>query len=89
MEERAIPLIQGAPSLDDDPKTRISPIEKCFHVAKMRKFDIFAIQDDGECLTGPNARESYRRYGPSIDCSSNGEGGPFANNVYEIQNGKY
>ena len=26
---------------------------------------------------------------PSIDCSSNGEGGPHANNVYEIQNGKY
>ena len=55
----------------------------------MRKMDIFAIQDGGECLTGTNARKSYRRYGPSIDCSSNGEGGPYANNVYEIQNGKY
>ena len=51
--------------------------------------DIFVVQDDGECLMGPNARKSYRRYGPSIDCSSNGEGGPYANNVYEIQNGNY
>ena len=55
----------------------------------MRKLDIFAIQDGGECRMGVLARRTYKKYGPSTECSDNGEGGLWANNVYEIENGKF
>ena len=87
---RAIPLVEGAKGfLEDDPFQRVGPIEKCFDLAMNRRLDIFALQNGGECLMGAAARGTYKRYGPSDDCLSNGEGGPLANQVYEIENGEF
>ena len=88
-ESRAISSVEGKGSFSDDSKLRIGPIEKCFDEAMRRGLDIFAIQWGGECYTDILARNKYKKYGPSSDCSSNGEGGPLANHVYEIENGKY
>ena len=86
----AIPLVEGAIGfLEDDPYERVGPIERCFDLAMNRRLDIFAIQNGGNCLMGAAARGTYKRYGPSDDCLSNGEGGPLANQVYEIENGEF
>ena len=87
---RAIPLVEGAKGfLEDDPLQRVGPIEKCFDLAMNRRLDIFAVQNGGKCLMGVIARGTYKRYGPSDDCLTNGEGGPLANQVYEIENGQF
>ena len=49
---------------------------------------IFALQDGGQCFTEePGLDHNHEHYGPSSDCSEDGEGGTFANDVYEINKG--
>lgn len=43
---------------------------------------VFAVQNGGACFSGPEAEQTYKRYGKSESCKS-GKGGPFANNVYK------
>ena len=54
--------------------------------AKARGFKVFALQDGGQCF-GSDDLNGYKRYGGSTKCSD-GTGGPFANSVYEIREGK-
>ncbi|XP_078580859.1 uncharacterized protein LOC144864360 isoform X45 [Branchiostoma floridae x Branchiostoma japonicum] len=72
--------------LDGTYTARENAIEKCYQVAKSRGFFIFAVQNGGWCAgagTG-SALVNYRKYGPSASCKKDGEGGPWANEVYLI-----
>ena len=50
---------------------------------------VFAVQNGGACFSGPDAEQTYKRYGKSEGCKA-GKGGPFANSVYKsFDDGKY
>uniref|UniRef100_H2XWP7 Uncharacterized protein n=1 Tax=Ciona intestinalis TaxID=7719 RepID=H2XWP7_CIOIN len=68
----------------DNYTTRTNPILKCARVALARNYKIFAIQDGGWCASSANARTTYKKYGSSAACAADGEGGQWANQVYEI-----
>ncbi|XP_035666862.1 uncharacterized protein LOC118409712 [Branchiostoma floridae] len=84
--DRAIPVLEGTdPRLDNRYyPARQNPIEKCYLVAFDRGFRVFAVQDDGQCFGSANAHNTYKKYGPSTACAADGEGGPWANEVYQI-----
>ena len=67
-------------------KQRQDPIAKCAAVAKSYGFQLFAIQNGGMCLSGPNAHDTYKIHGLAKNCKD-GKGGPWASDVY-IFNGK-
>ena len=67
-------------------KQRSDPVIKCFKLASSLGFDVFAIQDGGQCMTSGSAEKSFDKYGTSNECSSSGRGGPMANDVYWIKN---
>ncbi|XP_078701285.1 uncharacterized protein LOC144927613 isoform X2 [Branchiostoma floridae x Branchiostoma belcheri] len=84
--DRAIPTLERTdPRLDGHYISRQNPIEKCYQVALSRGFTVFAVQHDGECFGSADARNTYRKYGPSTACASDGEGGRRANEVYQIK----
>ena len=52
----------------------------------MRKgYSMFAIQNDGWCAASSTAQQTFDVYGKSTDCMADGEGGPWANNVYILR----
>ena len=57
---------------------------KCARVAASKNYKVFAVQNGGWCATGPNAHNTYKKYGPSNACRGDGEGGPWANAVYGV-----
>ena len=59
------------------------PIEGCRKIALDRGYKVFAVQYGGECFTDGDAHQTYQKYGRSEDCSSDGRGGPWAQNVYQ------
>ncbi|KAL5268377.1 hypothetical protein ACHWQZ_G002293 [Mnemiopsis leidyi] len=59
------------------------PIEGCRKIALDRGYKVFAVQYGGECFTDEDAHQTYQKYGRSEDCSSDGRGGPWAQNVYQ------
>ena len=59
-------------------------IDGCFKRAKSKHFDTFAVQAGGQCFTSPTASDTYKIYGPSTDCSSDGTGGYWSQEVYKI-----
>ena len=65
---------------------RENPIQKCFEVAMSLGYQVFAIQDGGQCFGSATAQLSYDQYGNSNQCY-HGKGGPLANNVYRMKNG--
>ena len=46
---------------------------------------MFAIQNGGWCAASSTAQEKFDVYGKSTDCMADGEGGPWANNVYILR----
>ena len=56
----------------------------CFQRAKYLGYDVFAIQNNGECFTTSRAGETYKQYGRSKACSADGSGGVLALEVYNI-----
>ena len=84
---RALPSFEGtSPTLDGHYKRRELAFQKCFELAKSLNHKIFAVQDGGQCFISSESEDSYKTYGPSIECLSDGEGGPLANDVYQIKN---
>jgi len=82
---RAIPQIDGSdPRINGNYKTRSDPFNKCNQVAYERGKKIFAIQDGGWCAAADD-ENSYKKYGASNNCSSDGKGGPWANQVYRVE----
>ncbi|KAI8496672.1 hypothetical protein Bbelb_253270 [Branchiostoma belcheri] len=70
---RAIPTLEGTdPRLDNSYPERNNPIQKCY-------------QDGGQCFGSADAQNTYKKYGPSTACAADGEGGPWANEVYLIK----
>ena len=69
-------------------KQRSNSITKCFKLASSLGFDVFAIQDGGQCMTSSSAEKSFDKYGTSNECIKDGlgKGGPMANAVYWIKN---
>ncbi|XP_035693199.1 uncharacterized protein LOC118427484 isoform X2 [Branchiostoma floridae] len=83
--DRAIATLEGTdPRLDGDYEERSDAIEKCYQVALSRGFTLFAVQNGGWCAGSESGRQSYNKYGYSTACGGDGEGGPWANDVYEI-----
>ncbi|XP_078594587.1 uncharacterized protein LOC144872390 isoform X2 [Branchiostoma floridae x Branchiostoma japonicum] len=82
---RAMTMLEGTdPRLDDNFWTRINPIEKCYQVARSRGFPVFAVQAGGQCFGSADGLNTYNKYGPSPACQEDGEGGHWANEVYQI-----
>ena len=48
-------------------------------------YQVFALQAGGWCASSSTALETYKKYGPSSNCASDGEGGGWANQVYLIK----
>ncbi|XP_066266631.1 uncharacterized protein [Branchiostoma lanceolatum] len=86
--DRAIATLEGTdPRLDATYQERSDPVEKCYQVALSRGFTVFAVQNGGWCAGSDSGRQNYNKYGPSTACASDGEGGPWANEVYEMLGG--
>ncbi|XP_027050274.1 uncharacterized protein LOC113677635 [Pocillopora damicornis] len=84
-EARAISSLEGKDVLLSDSYTeREDAIQKCAVAAIIRGYKTFGIQNGGMCVSGPNAHQTYSKYGESMDCKNDGEGGPWANQVYNL-----
>ncbi|XP_013398607.1 uncharacterized protein LOC106165058 [Lingula anatina] len=85
---RAIPTLEGKdPILDGSYRARRNAIEKCYQAARKRGYKYFALQHSGWCASSCNAGQTYMKYGPSTHCQADGEGGPWANQLYQITGG--
>ena len=83
---RAIPTLEGKESiLDGNYWTRTDAINKCYKAAKKRGYKVFALQDGGWCASSATAENTFNRYAQSSNCKADGEGGPYANQVYLIK----
>ena len=65
--------------------TRPDAIEKCYKAAISKGYRYFAVQNGGWCASSSTAGNTYKKYGPSKGCKSNGKGGSWANEVYKIK----
>ena len=84
--DRAIPGIEGTdPVLDGDYLNRHNAIVKCAVAARRKDFKMFALQDGGWCASSATAWDTHYKYGQSLDCKEDGEGGDWANNVYVFE----
>ena len=87
-DERAILSLEGTtPILDGHYRSRTNTVEKCYKAALSNGYKVFAVQDDGQCMSSATAETTYSKYGESTACPASGKGGPFANNVYQILEG--
>ena len=83
---RAILPLEGKDSiLDGTYWTRKNPIAKCAAAAMRRGYSMFAVQHGGWCAASATAGKTFNKYGKSTACGSDGEGGPWANQVYVIK----
>jgi hypothetical protein len=55
---------------------------ECAKFAKSKGFPVFALHNDGRCLTSPDAYRNYSRYGKTIGCPYDGKGGVNIMDVY-------
>ena len=61
-------------------------ITQCKNKAHAAGYEVFGIQSQQECFTGPRAHITYNKYGEANNCL-NGKGGYFSNSVYRIIKG--
>ena len=52
-----------------DYKTRVNALMKCAEVADEQDLKLFALQNGGQCFGGKNAENTYRKLGPSTECT--------------------
>ncbi|XP_078374644.1 uncharacterized protein LOC144658165 [Oculina patagonica] len=84
---RAIQIMEGKDSvLDGSYKSRKNPIAKCAVAAMRAGYTMFAVQNGGQCAASATAPKIFDKYGASTACKADGEGGPWANQVYLIKN---
>ena len=85
---RAIQSLEGTdPILDGSYGTRANPIAKCAAAAMRAGYSMFAVQHGGWCAASATAPRTFDKYGKSTACKADGEGGPWANEVY-VFNGR-
>ena len=80
---RAIQTLEGKDSILDTSRT--NPIAKCAMAAMRAGYSMFAVQDGGWCAASATAPQTFDKFGKSTDCMSDGEGGPWGNNIYLIR----
>ena len=71
--------------LDGHHGSRENPIGKCALAATRAGYSMFAIQNGGWCAASSTAPQTFDKYGHSKACKDDGEGGPWANQVYVIK----
>ena len=59
-------------------------LANCQKFAETSGWTVFAMQNEKECFTAINARDTYQKHGKSEVCGEDGLGGGGAQNVYEI-----
>ena len=64
---------------------RTNPIAKCAVAAMRAGYSMFAVQNGGECFASATAPQTYDKNGKSTACNDDGEGGPYANHVYQLE----
>ena len=80
---RAIQPLEGKDQiLDQHYWHRENPIAKCAVAAMKRGHKMFSIQNGGWCAASKTAPQTFDKYGKSSACKNDGEGGPWANQVY-------
>ena len=83
---RAIQIIEGTDSiLDGSYTSRKNSIAKCAVAAMRAGYSMFAVQNGGHCQASATAPQTFDKYGKSTACKNDGEGGPWANQVYLIK----
>ena len=70
--------------LDGHYKSRTNAIEKCFQAALANDWEIFALQDGGQCFGSSNPSHKYKKHGKANTGCSSGKGGALQNQVYLI-----
>ena len=84
--KRAIKTLEGTDAiLDGSYSSRNNPIAKCALAAMRKGYIFFAVQDGGRCAASATAPQTFDKYGKSTACKADGEGGPWANQVYVIK----
>ena len=82
---RAIQPLEGKDSiLDGAYYHRANPIAKCAVAALRAGYSLFAVQNGGWCAASATGLQSFFKYGKSTACKADGEGGPWANEVYSV-----
>ncbi|OWF42694.1 Zinc metalloproteinase nas-13 [Mizuhopecten yessoensis] len=82
----AVPSVEGQyPTLTGKYESREGSVRKCADVASDSGHVVFAVFNNGMCLSGPDAQKTFYKYGPSTACSYTGEGSKTAMNVYTFQ----
>ena len=82
----AIQIIEGTDSiLDGSYSSRSNPIAKCAVAAMRAGYSMFAFRNGGQCAASATALQTFDKYGISSACKADGEGGPWANQVYLIK----
>ena len=83
---RAIQPIEGAHYLlKDNYHSRTDAVNKCLKAALAFGYTVFAVQNGGWCASAEDAEDTYKKYGRSGGCGTDGEGGGWANEVYKIE----
>ena len=83
---RAIQIKEGTDSiLNGLYYYRLNPIAKCAVAAMRAGYSMFAVQNGGQCAASATALRTFDKYGISTACNADGEGGPWANQVYLIK----
>ena len=62
-------------------------IAECHSIASGADYQVFGVQHQTACFTGPDAHTTYDKNGSASNCI-NGKGGSYANDVYRIKKGK-
>ena len=70
--------------MDGSYSSRANAIAKCAVAAMRAGYSMFAVQDGGWCAACAIAPQTFDKYGKSTSCKADGEGGPWANQVYFI-----
>ena len=68
--------------LDGAAKDRKDSIAKCAVAAMRKGYHMFAVTHGGYCASSYNGHKIYRNYPKSTACKGDGEGGPWAYQVY-------
>ena len=63
---------------------KVSSIKECYNRAKEKGYDIFALQNGGECWADKQSESEFNKYGTSADDTCSEKGGNFRNKVYTI-----
>ena len=62
---------------------KVESVDECYELAKIN-YDVFGLQNGGECWAGNKATDDYTKYGYSTLASCNILGNRLTNQVYEV-----